>query len=124
MHKNYSETYELEFAHEFYVYRDYIASVYREELNCNKHSISKYRYREQATNSKRYVNSLVSSLKFLAQCTQIKDIIGPSLIICHSSRHFEICQELGGITKQTLYRYVSPDGELRDYGNKVLDFQN
>ena len=34
----------------------------------------------------------------------------------------EICQELGGITKQTLYRYVYPDGELRDYGNKVLNF--
>ena len=33
----------------------------------------------------------------------------------------EICQELGGITKQTLYRYISPDGELRDYGKKVLD---
>jgi hypothetical protein len=33
----------------------------------------------------------------------------------------EICQELGGITKQTLYRYISPDGELRDYGRKVLD---
>jgi DNA invertase Pin-like site-specific DNA recombinase len=33
----------------------------------------------------------------------------------------EICQELGGITKQTLYRYISPDGELRDYGRKVLE---
>lgn len=33
----------------------------------------------------------------------------------------EICQELGGITKQTLYRYISPEGELRDYGKKVLD---
>ena len=33
----------------------------------------------------------------------------------------EICQELGGITKQTLYRYISPDGELRDYGKKVLE---
>jgi DNA invertase Pin-like site-specific DNA recombinase len=36
----------------------------------------------------------------------------------------EICQELGGITKQTLYRYVSPDGDLREYGNKVLMIQN
>lgn len=36
----------------------------------------------------------------------------------------EICQELGGITKQTLYRYVSPNGELRKYGNKVLNIQN
>jgi len=33
----------------------------------------------------------------------------------------EICQELGGITKQTLYRYVSPDGQFREYGKKVLE---
>ena len=33
----------------------------------------------------------------------------------------EIYQELGGITKQTLYHYISPDGELRDYGKKVLE---
>ena len=32
----------------------------------------------------------------------------------------DICQELGGITKQTLYRYVSPDGEIREHGRKVL----
>jgi hypothetical protein len=30
------------------------------------------------------------------------------------------CKELGGITKQTLYRYVSPDGELREYGKAIL----
>ena len=33
----------------------------------------------------------------------------------------DICQELGGITKQTLYRYVSPDGELREYGRRILE---
>ena len=33
----------------------------------------------------------------------------------------EICQDLGGITKQTLYRYISPNGELRSYGKKVLE---
>ena len=32
----------------------------------------------------------------------------------------EICQELGGITKQTLYRYISPNGEFREYATKVL----
>ncbi len=32
----------------------------------------------------------------------------------------ELCKELGGITKQTLYRYVSPNGELRKYGEEVL----
>lgn len=31
----------------------------------------------------------------------------------------ELCQELG-ITRPTLYRYVTPKGELRDYGKKVL----
>ncbi|MES9906750.1 MAG: recombinase family protein [Sedimenticola sp.] len=31
----------------------------------------------------------------------------------------ELCRELK-IARNTLYRYVSPDGELRDYGKKVL----
>lgn len=31
----------------------------------------------------------------------------------------ELCSELG-VTRPTLYRYVSPTGELRDYGNRVL----
>jgi len=31
----------------------------------------------------------------------------------------ELCRELG-ITKPTLYRYVGPDGKLRDYGKQVL----
>jgi DNA invertase Pin-like site-specific DNA recombinase len=33
----------------------------------------------------------------------------------------ELCTELGGISKQTLYRYVSPLGELREYGKKLLN---
>ena len=33
----------------------------------------------------------------------------------------DLCLELGGITKQTLYRYVSPNGELREYGKRVLE---
>ena len=32
----------------------------------------------------------------------------------------ELCKELG-ITRQTLYRHVSPTGELRDDGHKILD---
>jgi DNA invertase Pin-like site-specific DNA recombinase len=32
----------------------------------------------------------------------------------------ELCRELG-ISRQTLYRYVGPDGELRVYGKQVLD---
>lgn len=31
----------------------------------------------------------------------------------------ELCRELG-VSRQTLYRYVGPDGELRDYGRQVL----
>jgi DNA invertase Pin-like site-specific DNA recombinase len=31
----------------------------------------------------------------------------------------ELCQELG-ITRQTLYRHVSPDGSLREDGQKLL----
>lgn len=31
----------------------------------------------------------------------------------------ELCKELG-ISRATLYKYVSPSGELRDYANKVL----
>ena len=31
----------------------------------------------------------------------------------------DLCKELG-ITKPTLYRYVAPDGSLRDHGKKVL----
>lgn len=94
LHENYSERYELEFAYEFHIYRDYIASEYRDELICEEQNISKHKCRQQAKNSKHYVKSLASSLKFLKQCIQIKDIISPSLIICHSSRHVEICQEL------------------------------
>lgn len=32
---------------------------------------------------------------------------------------FDLCKELG-ISRQTLYRYVGPEGQLRDYGFKVL----
>lgn len=32
----------------------------------------------------------------------------------------ELCQKLGGITRTTLYRYISPKGELRDHGKRVL----
>ncbi len=32
----------------------------------------------------------------------------------------ELCKELG-ITRPTLYRYVGPNGELREFGNRVLN---
>ena len=31
----------------------------------------------------------------------------------------ELCNELG-VARQTLYKYVGPEGELRDYGKRVL----
>lgn len=31
----------------------------------------------------------------------------------------ELCEEMG-ITRATLYRYVSPEGKLREYGKKIL----
>ena len=31
----------------------------------------------------------------------------------------ELCEELG-VTRQALYRYVGPDGKLREYGTRVL----
>lgn len=33
----------------------------------------------------------------------------------------ELCQELDGITRTTLYRYMSPQGELRESGRRVLE---
>jgi len=33
----------------------------------------------------------------------------------------ELCQELG-ITRPTLYRYVAPDGSLREHGKRVLGY--
>ncbi len=32
----------------------------------------------------------------------------------------ELCSELG-VTRATLYRYVGPDGELREYGSRVIN---
>ncbi len=34
----------------------------------------------------------------------------------------ELCEELG-ITRATLYRYIGPEGQLRDYGKRVLNSQ-
>ena len=31
----------------------------------------------------------------------------------------ELCKELG-IRRPTLYRYIGPNGELREFGNRVL----
>ena len=38
------------------------------------------------------------------------------------TRVTELCRELG-VTRSTLYRYVGPNGELRDHGERVLGIQ-
>ena len=35
----------------------------------------------------------------------------------------ELCVELG-ITRPTLYKYVGPNGELRDFAKRVLEITN
>jgi len=35
----------------------------------------------------------------------------------------QLCKELG-ITRPTLYRYTGPNGELRDFGKRVLELTN
>lgn len=35
------------------------------------------------------------------------------------NRVSELCEELG-ISRQALYKYVGPDGEIREYGKRVL----
>ncbi|MBY4638693.1 transposon DNA-invertase, partial [Gluconacetobacter entanii] len=37
----------------------------------------------------------------------------------HPHDGLDLCKELG-IERVTLYRYVGPKGELRDYGKRVL----
>jgi hypothetical protein len=36
------------------------------------------------------------------------------------TRVSDLCEELG-VTRVTLYRYVGPEGELREHGRRVLD---
>jgi len=41
-------------------------------------------------------------------------------LISERTKVGELCEELG-VTRQTLYRHVSPTGELREDGAKLLD---
>jgi DNA-binding transcriptional ArsR family regulator len=41
-------------------------------------------------------------------------------LISERTKVGELCKELG-VTRQTLYRHVSPTGELREDGAKLLD---
>jgi DNA invertase Pin-like site-specific DNA recombinase len=41
----------------------------------------------------------------------------------HDTKVSELCAELG-VTRVTLYRYVSPDGELREHGKQVLSHES
>ncbi len=37
----------------------------------------------------------------------------------HATQVMELCKEVG-ISRQTLYRHLSPDGQIRDAGHRLL----
>ena len=48
------------------------------------------------------------------------DLAGPAAAMAHRDTSVSaLCRELG-ITPVTLYRYVGPQGQLREQGEKVL----
>ncbi len=53
------------------------------------------------------------------QLSKAKVRLAQAAMKCKDTVVSELCEELG-VTRQTLYRYVSPNGELRKYGSKVL----
>ena len=53
------------------------------------------------------------------QLTKAQVRLAQSAMKKRDSTVSELCEELG-VTRQTLYRYVGPDGKLREYGNRVL----
>ncbi len=53
------------------------------------------------------------------QLSKAKVRLAQAAMKCRDTVVSELCEELG-VTRQTLYRYVSPNGELRKYGSKVL----
>lgn len=55
--------------------------------------------------------------KFSLSKTQVR--LAQAAMRNRDSKVSEICEELG-VTRVTLYRYVSPDGELREHGKQVL----
>ncbi|ETW92685.1 MAG: TniR protein [Candidatus Entotheonella factor] len=56
--------------------------------------------------------------RFVLTKTQIR--LAQAAMKNRDTRVSELCKELGGITRTTLYRYVSPEGELREAGRRVL----
>jgi len=54
--------------------------------------------------------------------TKNKLLVAASAMKSSSTSVKELCAELG-ITKPTLYRYVSPEGEIREVGNRLLKNQ-
>ncbi|MFZ9036150.1 MAG: recombinase family protein [Francisellaceae bacterium] len=53
------------------------------------------------------------------QLTKAQVRLAESAMKSRDTNVSELCRELK-ISRQTLYRYVSPDGELREYGRQVL----
>ena len=49
----------------------------------------------------------------------VRNAIGSPGLFSTAPSVSDLCKELG-IERVTLYRYVGPNGELRDYGQRVL----
>jgi hypothetical protein len=52
-------------------------------------------------------------------CTKAQVPLAQTAVAQRDTSVSDLCKELG-IERVTLYRYVSPKGELRDYGRRVL----
>ena len=55
--------------------------------------------------------------------TKVKLTIASSALKNRETSINELCKELS-ITRYTLYRYLSPSGELREYAHKLLSIEN
>jgi DNA invertase Pin-like site-specific DNA recombinase len=67
---------------------------------------------------KRTMAGLAAGRKFALSKAQVR--LAQAALAQHETSISDLCKELG-IERITLYRYVGPKGELRDYGQRVLD---
>ncbi|MGR3789219.1 hypothetical protein ACU0NG_27215, partial [Klebsiella pneumoniae] len=56
---------------------------------------------------------------YLQQCPKAQVRLAQAAMTQRDTSVSDLCAELG-IKRVTLYRYVGPSGELRDYGKRVL----
>ncbi len=93
-YKTYSETHELEFSQEFNIFSDYIRENYGKVLQCTENTIPISGTHKKDIKPKKFANKFKCLFGFLLQTTQLEHSKSSSLIICHSNRHLETCQEL------------------------------